>query len=85
MSNIAEVLRIGAGAAPISVSLTTEAVDLLRELPGSGTGMPLDDHRSILTTIVVARAASGRLDNDTLVIEAADIQKVLDHAGMSRG
>ncbi len=84
MSDIAEVLRIGAGHAPITVSLTTDAVDLLRDLPGGGTGMPLADHRAILTTIVVARAAGGGLDQGTVLIDAEDIRKVLDHAGMSR-
>ncbi len=66
------------------MSLTDEALELLRNLPGGGFEMPLADHRSILTTIVVARAADGCIERDTLLIEAADIRLVLDHAGMTR-
>ncbi|RYF05000.1 MAG: hypothetical protein EOO77_28905 [Oxalobacteraceae bacterium] len=84
MSEIPRVLRIGAGTKPITVSLTDAALELLRELAGGGSEMPLADHRSILTTIVVAGAASGRLEQDTLVIDAADIRSVLDHARMTR-
>lgn len=84
MSEIPQVLRIGAGARPITVSLTDAALELLQELPGSGSEMPLADHRSILTTIVVARVAGGRLEHDALLVDAADIRLVLDHAGMVR-
>lgn len=66
------------------MSLTDAAFDLLRELPGGGSELPLADHRSILTTIVVARVAGGLLAEDTLVIDAADIRSVIDHAGMMR-
>lgn len=84
MSAIPQSLRIGAGAKPITVSLTDAALELLRGLPGAGSSTPLADHRSMLTTIVVARAAGGRLERDTLLIDAADIRLVLDHARMTR-
>ncbi|RYF12243.1 MAG: hypothetical protein EOO77_17780 [Oxalobacteraceae bacterium] len=79
-----DTLFLGASGAPVRLVLTAAAMDILDDLPGGGPNGTIADHRALLTTITVARAAAGGLIDQTLVIDAADVREVLDHAGTAR-
>lgn len=79
MSVIERNFRLGRGEHPINVCLTDAAMDILQQIPRGGRPFSLEDHREFLTTITLVKIAGRDKLDGFVVIEAADVERLLVH------